>query len=434
MKAGAAGSRVPPSPYERGAVDERNEDARERTNRGPGSLSGGHRFAWQHGCIAGAFVAVLVAGCSGGVEATSHSGNVGSDGGGPSVLTVDGTTGQPCTTDAQCAAALGPGVNQCSNGFVATVAGVTGQPLPAPVCTLPPTTDNCDPAPSSDPLGDLPHFCDGQDDPSSPGLCVADDPSNPVSGMGTCQPKCTFAVNGATATGCVAPDTCVVANFAAVQSGTSLTVAGYGYCQGTCQHDADCPSQMGVQAFCQTDVGLCTTQPVARTLAVGDACTASDYQAGACNCNFDPVSLVGYCTTVCVVGGTPCPTGWVCDTGEPSTLNLGSGNITVSTQTAGLAGYCAPACGGTGVAIAGAAIGLDAGAGDGGDAGIAAGMDAEIVETGELEAGAPDAGPPEAGSILASDAAADSGSPGALACPAGSTCVSGTVAGPDCVP
>jgi hypothetical protein len=394
---------------------------RTRTNRLP---------RWRRLCAAGGVIAALATGCGsssgggGGSKSPSDAGGViilgGDDGGTQSspeaaaAPTFDGTTGKACTTDSDCVPAGDPNINVCSNDFVAMVAGVTWQPLPTPVCTLNPTSDNCDPAPSSDPQGLLPHFCDGPDEPTSPGLCVADNPVAPVSGMGTCQPKCTFTLDGSATTGCLAPDTCVLANFAEVQSGATSSVMGYGYCQGTCQDSADCPAQQGVPAACQTDVGLCTTQPVPRTLAIGDACSASDFANGACNCNYDPTSQAGYCTTVCVVGGTACPAGWVCDTGEPSVLNLGAGNIPITTQPRGLAGVCAPACSVGAAVTAGVAVAVDAGADD---AEVQSAADASLADSGGAQGGTP-----------------DSGEAGAAGCPGGSTCIGGTVAGPDCVP
>jgi len=362
----------------------------------------------------------LAIGCSSGSPVVTR----GTDAGGPSEAgadgaqapTYDGTTGKACTTDSQCVGTGGPGTNNCSNDFVATIAGVTGPAIPLAVCLPPPIADDCDPAPPSDPTGSLPHFCDGPDEPSSPGLCVADNPQQPQSGMGVCQPKCTFEINGSSASGCIAPDTCTASIFAEVQGAASTSVVGYGYCQGTCQTDSDCPPQMGVAATCQVDVGLCTTQPVARTLALGAACTSADYTSGACNCNFDSTTNAGFCTTACVVGGAPCPAGWVCDTGEPSVVNLGTANIPITSQTPGLAGTCLPACSVTSGVTASASVGVEGGvdAGGGDDAGNE--NDAEAVDSGSRA----DAGP-DSGTI-------------ALACPGGSTCTPGTVAGPDCFP
>jgi hypothetical protein len=338
------------------------------------------------------------AGSSGGDDAGSG------DDSSTDVQTMVGTTGKACSSDSDCTS---PDNDTCSIDYVYTLAGVTGLALPASVCIENPTSDNCDPAPADDPFGQAPHFCDGPDDPSSPGFCLADNPNNPQSGMGTCLPKCTFSTNGAAAVGCTAPDTCTPWIYA----GSGNSIVGFGFCQGTCQKDSDCGPQQGVPATCQTDVGICTTQPVTRTLMLGDACTYDDYQSGACNCNVDPTSLTGFCTTVCVVGGTPCPTGWVCDTAEPTSVTVGATTIPITVQNPGLAGICLPSCP-MSQATQGVAIFVDGGAGD-----------AESTGT-------------EADGQAALDAAAasDAGDGASFQCPAGSTCTLGTVAAPDCVP
>jgi len=321
--------------------------------------------------------------------------------------TPTGSTGHPCTSKSDCAS---PDNDTCSNSYtLATpIAGITGSVLPAPLCLPAPTGDDCDPAPPLDPHGNLPHFCDGPDDPSSPGLCVPDNPLQPESGMGVCQPKCAFDVNGATQVGCPAPDTCTFSIFAQLTSGVSGSVLGFGYCQGTCQRDADCTA-FGAASVCQTDVGICTSEPITRTLAIGDGCTTADFMSGACNCDYDLNTGVGFCTTTCVVGGTPCPAGWVCDTGEPSAFNLGNGNVTVMTQTAGLSGICLPSCSASsGVVVSSGVVAVDAGSPDGASDG---GTDANV----------------------AGDGASDASHP-LSACPGSSSCTSGTVAGPDCLP
>jgi len=195
---------------------------------------------------------------------------------------------------------------------------------------------------------------------------------------------------------------------------------------------------MGVAASCQTDVGLCTTQPLMRSLPIGAACTSSDFTSGACNCDFDPTTNAGFCTTVCVVGGTPCPTGWVCDSGEPTVVNLGNGNIPITTQTPGLAGTCLPACITGAAATTSAAVMLDGGAdgavmesADAGDAPTDAASPAPLDAGGDAAIDAASASAPEAGVDAAP--VLDSGTYG-VTCPAGSTCTPGTVAGPDCLP
>jgi hypothetical protein len=231
--------------------------------------------------------------------------------------------------------------------------------------------------------------------------------------MGVCQPKCTFEVNGAMQLGCPAPDTCTFSIFAQLTSGASASVVGYGYCQGTCQRDADCTA-FGMGSVCQADVGICTSQPVTRTLAIGDACTQADFTSGACNCDYDANTGTGFCTATCVVGGTPCPLGWVCDTGEPNALNVGNGTITVTIQTAGLAGTCLPSC----------VVSTDAGAND------AASGDAPSF----LDAGLMDVAPGDGRDASTASDGAPETMPAPPRCPTSSTCTSVTVAGPDCLP
>ncbi len=409
----------------------------KREKRGSDPDAARHR-QWFAGLVAAIALAVaLPVGCSNG-EVVGANGRPGGDGGAPSEAGLVapasdaaqsqedaasddsgdaqipvGTTGKPCTSDSSCTSANG---DTCSNDYVTgtAVAGIVASPLPAPLCLLPPTQDNCDPAPASDPFGEVPHFCDGPDDPSSPGICLPDNPQEPLQGMGTCQPKCTFDTLGSAEVGCPSPDTCVYLTFQEVSVGNAVAVVGFGFCQGTCQKDTDCPQQPGSTTTCQTDVGLCTTQPVARTLAIGAACTFTDFNSGACNCDSDPDTGLGFCTTVCVVGGTPCPSGWVCDSGEPSTASVANGFVTISAQNLGLAGVCLPACSASSVAAI-VPVSIDAGNDDAEVSDAAALVDAMVADVG-TSSPAPDAGA------------------GFATCPGQSTCTPGNVAGTDCVP
>jgi hypothetical protein len=338
------------------------------------------------------------------------------EGGSDDEETTVGTTGQRCTSDSDCTSADN---DTCSTDYGAMAAGVTGQALPQPVCLQNPTSDNCDPAPPSDSHGLLPHFCDGPDDPTSPGFCLADNPDDPASGMGTCMPKCTFSITGSAAVGCIAPDTCT----AWIYAPEGNTVVGYGFCQGTCQKDSDCPPQSGTPATCQVDVGICTTQPVARMLTLGEACTYDDYQSGACNCDVDPDTLTGFCTTACVVGGTPCPAGWVCDASVLSSVVIGTSTIPLTTQNPGLAGICLPSCP-LAEATTAAAVVVEGGADDA-EANGGSAIDAQSLDATTADALAP---------AIDAASAPDAGSGGSFQCPAGSTCTLTTVAGPDCVP
>ena len=263
------------------------------------------------------------------------SSTVGVDEAGAVGPAVDGTTGKACSTDANCHA--GANVNRCSSDYPVTLANVSVQLWSTPVCILPipATTGNCDPAPPSDPTGQRAHFCDGPDSPQSPGVCVPNTPGAPAGQQGLCYPKCTFAADGSPPTGCAGSNRCA---FLATTS-TGGVVSGVGFCQSTCQADADC-SALGSGYVCQTDVGGCTQSPVNRSVAPGIACTAAN---AACTC-VSAGNAAGYCSTPCVVGGTACPNGWVCDTGEPSTAAPDSGVSPFTQQNTGMAGVCLAAC------------------------------------------------------------------------------------------
>ncbi|MGO9838762.1 MAG: hypothetical protein ACLP1X_31670 [Polyangiaceae bacterium] len=332
---------------------------------------------------------------------------VGDDGGGDAGGSYDGTSGKPCTTDADCTSATGPGINKCSNDFTFVVTNVKTQLVPDPICIVPPSnTGNCDPAPASDPTGEGIHFCDGPDDATSPGICFALT-QPPTSGEGACLPVCTFPLDGSGGgpSGCVAKgskNTCFPFAFG---FDANNNPTGYGYCQGSCQADADC-SALGTGYVCQTDIGACTKTPVKRTKVVGQACAAdptmtagNDNATGACNCLPDTTSNMGYCTTACVVGGDPCANGWICDNLEPNELQAPDGTVlTVTVENVQTPGVCMPGC-----SLA--------------DGGTTAATDSGVADA----ASAVDGGAAEGGSS-------------AQACPAASVCEQITPAGPDCVP
>jgi hypothetical protein len=333
------------------------------------------------------------------VVVVSDDGGDGGDGGG----SYDGTSGKACTTDADCTSPGGPGINKCSNDFTFVVTNVKTQLVPDPICIVPPSnTGNCDPAPASDPTGSGIHFCDGPDLPTSPGICFALT-QPPTSGEGACLPVCTFPLDGSggAPSGCVGKDTKNTCFPFAFGFDASNNPTGYGYCQGSCQADADC-SALGTGYVCQTDIGACTKTLVKRTKQVGQACSAdptmtagNDNATGACNCLPDTTSNNGYCTTACVVGGDPCQTGWICDNLQPSVLQDPDGTvITVTAENVQTPGVCMPAC-----SLA--------------DGGTPATTDAGTTGS-----------PVDAGS-------GEGGSPG---CPANSVCEMITPAGPDCVP
>jgi len=246
---------------------------------------------------------------------------------------TDGTTGKQCTTDADCN--TGPGVDKCSNtggtGFF-----MAGQLFSTPVCLIPPTqAGNCDPGTD----GNL-HFCDGPDDPSSPGVCLQDGSAT----VGICLPQCGFAQDGSAATGCVGTDVCNVAGFATSGADGGGPVVGIGYCFGGCITDADCPAGNK----CQTDEGICLIAPTTGDAPQGTGCKASSTGASTpvCNCIANTSTNEGYCGQFCKTGGTACPTGSICDAQLPLTL-VNSDDASIpgwTTANPGLAGFCSPTC------------------------------------------------------------------------------------------
>jgi hypothetical protein len=223
----------------------------------------------------------------------------------------DGTTGKPCSTDSDCVSPGGPGLARCSNTVF-----VPDDYYPTAVCILP----TCSPVSGESSV----HYCDGPDDPSSPGMCVP----HGTTGAGECLPKCTYDTAGDAPSGCQGKDTCRAANF------VGLAAAGYGYCWGGCTTDGDCPT--GQQ--CQTDTGTCLAGLVPPTKSLGQACTETDYNDGACYCLYGGTSESGYCTSFCIVGdATGCPEGYVCGADE---LRAGG----YSSQNPGMAGRCHVQC------------------------------------------------------------------------------------------
>jgi hypothetical protein len=271
------------------------------------------------------------------------------DGGTGATSLTDGTTGLPCTQDSDCIGDGGPGVNRCSSDFQGTFTNVDVTEFATPVCIIPPASGgNCDPG--TDPTQIA--FCDGDpSDPSSPGVCVALDPTAPMTGQGVCLPKCTFATDGSAATGCPGHDACSFNTYVAIPDATAASgvdLLGIGICQSACRTNADCAA-LGSTYSCEPDIGECTPNtPMVRTKQPGDACTTTDTTSGACFCATGS-GTSGFCTLDCVVGATPsgCPTGWICDTGEPTNLDFGAGAPTfppLTKQTSGALGICLPTC------------------------------------------------------------------------------------------
>jgi hypothetical protein len=295
---------------------------------------------------------------SGAIIAGNDAGNEASTGG----AGFDGTTGQACQSNADCKgqSANAPGTNQCSNNYQFTGNGVTYNPWPTPVCILPlaAATGNCDAGSNG-----VVQFCDSADptDPTSPGICVAITQGVGGVNSGTCLPACSYQLDPNTGvasppSGCTGKDTCTPLTFEL--DVTSGAVTGFGICEGTCQTDADCAG-LGATFVCQVDRGFCTATKKARTLPIGATCTndinlsTSDYSKGSCFCPaFTSALGEFYCSSACVVGGNPCPTGFVCDSGEPSSLTFtgagpGGTDLTLPgppTPTAGTGGLCIQAC------------------------------------------------------------------------------------------
>jgi hypothetical protein len=305
---------------------------------------------------------------SGTIHHVDSGGPIGGDDGGGAdggtTITYDMTTGKPCSSDADCKGASGPGTNVCSSDYVfGPIHGVKVNLWPTPIC-LPklPTTQgggNCDPAPSYDPQGQGVHFCDGPDDPSSPGICLPNTTPT-ASGKGLCLPKCTFPTDGSPATGCPGKDTCAPYTFVLLADDAGAPKpppVGFGFCQGTCQQDSDCnaapPNGLGTGYTCQLDEGFCTKMPVARVAdaggAIGDSCSnPTSGESTACNCVSNNTTNAGYCTQACVVGSTtnPCPSGYTCDNGFGGRLDFGDagGTFAYTKQTQGSAGTCFQSC------------------------------------------------------------------------------------------
>jgi len=245
--------------------------------------------------------------------------------------TYDGTVGMPCTLSTDCEPPGGPGASICSK----TAFGV-GPLWPTPVCIL----MRCDPVGSGN--GGI-RYCDGPpNDPTSPGICLPTT-SPPQVNMGTCLPRCEFAVDGGAPTGCQGKNACNLVGAISIATGS---VVGEGYCFGGCTTNSDCPS--GSQ--CQVDEGTCVTTLYARTKMIGQACGSADLAStsNACFCDYSAATNQGYCTQSCIVGGPPCPSGYLCDTGETaqiSGLAMDGGALPgFAVQNTGMAGICRASC------------------------------------------------------------------------------------------
>ncbi len=271
-------------------------------------------------------------GGSGSGGSSSSSGSSSGGEGGSSGGSYDGTTGKQCTTDADCHSATGPGINKCSvDGFY-----TVGQLYPTPICLIPPAqAGNCNPGTD----GNI-HYCDGPDDPSSPGICLMTG-GTATAPTGNCYAQCTFKGDGSAASGCVGKDVCNLVGYGLDTTATPPAVTGVGVCFGGCDADSDCASGQK----CETYTGLCVTAPKTPAGTPGTGCKY-DPSTGAstpdCNCFASSSNDLGYCTLFCRVGGSECPTGWTCEAGEPTTI--GDAGVGFTAQNTGLAGSCVPKC------------------------------------------------------------------------------------------
>jgi len=356
----------------------------------------------------------------------------------PVLADVDGTTGRPCTNDADCTRDGGPGVNRCSVNQPMMFTGVTIQSYTSSVCVVgvPDSGgNNCDPGPLGTPLL---HFCDGPDDPSSPGVCVRNAHG---SGFARCLPQCTFQLDGAVAIGCLGKTGCHPIGFAPPATATANSY-GVGYCTGFCVIDSDCNS-LGPGYACQSDIGYCTMTKVARPQTSGASCSMNAV-GPECDCAVGS-TLTGYCTTSCMVGGAPCGPGWVCDNGIrksfvlqfPSVSNVPGARlgaiqqqdggkidsavfgalVTTTKENPGTVGRCYASCTAPGILPSADASLLDSGSvADSGDDGALAADSTGSLDDGSVEEGS-----------VSEDG-------GRRYCPPNASCESKTVSGPDCVP
>ena len=292
------------SPADAGGGDDGGADVivHKGVEAGPGDDSGGG------------------SGSSGG-SGTGSGSEAGTGDGGP--LMYDGTSGKPCMANSDCQPPNGPGLNVCSTS-------VTAAPVyPTPICR---NLMTCDPGTD----GKI-HYCDGPDDPSSPGVCYAVD-NPPQSGRGVCYPQCLIPTDGSAIaeTACQGKNTCGFYG-TRVDPASGKTIA-IGVCYGGCTTDADCPAN----SKCQTNASSCRQTVSAPTKNLGDPCTSADEQSRACVCLSGP-SGSGFCTVACITGSTSygCPAGYVCDaTVSPS--------VAGAQNDPGLAGNCYATCTGDG--------------------------------------------------------------------------------------
>jgi hypothetical protein len=237
------------------------------------------------------------------------------------------TVGKACASVADCAVAGSKNDNVCSKGAFAI-----GDLFGTPVCIQTSCTQG-----AGKTVGDL--LCDG-----NAGLCVTASGGS----KGVCLPYCDFD-STTISSACEGGNTCAIAYSAADKDGKAIAI---GYCEASCQADADCKGTAGQK--CQIESGLCVNADkyVAFAKAVGEGCDASKTAPADCNCN--PVGGTGadkdkgVCTRACITGAAgdaacgAAIAGWTCTAKLPAKDAMDKTQFTA--QPGGVRGQCALPC------------------------------------------------------------------------------------------
>ena len=237
---------------------------------------------------------------------------------------ADGTTGLPLPVERGLRGARQPPASTSAATTPASTPSLSNTTVtlfPTPVCMVPlgngPGGANCDPAPPRRSNGANFHFCDGPDDPTSPGICIPLT-ATPSPGLGLCQIPCTAALDGTQASGCPGQDTCIL-QYVGSDPTTNQPIA-LGYCRGACEKDADCVDldtaraaarrrRGGAWTSRRSTSGSAPQTPVTRTKQLGDdvphhgprATTTPPARATALSATR---RTKGFCTQACIVGGS----------------------------------------------------------------------------------------------------------------------------------
>jgi hypothetical protein len=243
--------------------------------------------------------------------------------------TYDGTSGKPCSTDADCRTnPAGPGKNFCSTDARFGASG--GDTVyPNGVCVY--GQGDCNSGSDG-----LIHYCDGPDQYGSPGVCL---PSSSDPTKGACFPMCTFKPDGSAVIGLVGKNACFAYGFIPDPSEPSNAAIGVGYSLGGCDTDADCQT---AGQHCQADRGFCVATVIADQ-PPGTGCNPAASPAPACDCSWKGL---GFCKQFCKIGGSECTSSQICDAFLPIELS-GTNDAAIPGWTAanpGMAGVCSPRC------------------------------------------------------------------------------------------